>query len=196
MQLTRRDALAALAGAGIVGASGTAAVVRNASEEADIEEAPSEAIAPSRTHLVETFVAVAEVVYPSPVEGIPAFVETYVTGQLDSETLFADEVFDVVAVLDDHATAWYGGAFKTLDGETRDRLLREMDVNEADEDPDGTAAGRVRYFVVNELLYALYASPTGGKLVGIENPQGYPGGTQSYREGPDDEEQAGAEGER
>jgi hypothetical protein len=42
----------------------------------------------------------------------------------------------------------------------------------------------VRYYVVNELLLALYASPTGGELVGIENPQGHPGGTASYQQGP------------
>jgi len=54
----------------------------------------------------------------------------------------------------------------------------------ADENPDGTAAERVRFFVVNELLLALYASPTGGELVGIENPQGYAGGAESYQRGP------------
>jgi hypothetical protein len=59
------------------------------------------------------------------------------------------------------------------------------DTADPDPDPDGTDAGRVRYYVVNELLYALYASPTGGELVGIENPRGYPGGTASYRRGPD-----------
>jgi hypothetical protein len=42
----------------------------------------------------------------------------------------------------------------------------------------------VRYYVVNELLYALYTSPTGGELVGIENPQGHPGGHESYQHEP------------
>ena len=47
---------------------------------------------------------------------------------------------------------------------------------------------RVRFFVVNELLFALYSSPTGGSLVGIENPVGHPGGTESYQHaGPEDE---------
>jgi hypothetical protein len=42
----------------------------------------------------------------------------------------------------------------------------------------------VRYYVVDELLYAFYASPVGGGMAGIENPPGYPGGTESYQEGP------------
>ncbi|MEA5408870.1 hypothetical protein VB773_15715 [Haloarculaceae archaeon H-GB2-1] len=54
----------------------------------------------------------------------------------------------------------------------------------AEPNPDGTTAERVRYYLVNEPLYALYASPTGGTLVGIENPQGHPGGTESYQRGP------------
>jgi len=45
---------------------------------------------------------------------------------------------------------------------------------------------RVRYYLVNDLLFALYSSPTGGKLVGIENPQGHPGGTGSYQQPPND----------
>jgi hypothetical protein len=59
-----------------------------------------------------------------------------------------------------------------------------MGVHTADEDPDGTTAERIRFYVVNELLFALYASPAGGRLVGIENPQGHPGGAESYRRGP------------
>jgi hypothetical protein len=42
----------------------------------------------------------------------------------------------------------------------------------------------VRHLVVNDLLYALYASPTGARLAGLENPPGHPGGIESYREGP------------
>jgi len=65
----------------------------------------------------------------------------------------------------------------------RDSLLREVGADTAPPDPDGTNAERVRFYVVNELLYALYTSPTGGELVGIENPQGHPGGTDTYQRG-------------
>jgi hypothetical protein len=60
-----------------------------------------------------------------------------------------------------------------------------MNADTLEPDPRGSDEQRVRYFVVNELLFALYASPTGGELVGIENPQGHPGGIQSYQRGPD-----------
>jgi hypothetical protein len=63
-------------------------------------------------------------------------------------------------------------------------VLDEMGVDTADPDPEGPDPARVRFYVVNDLLFALYASPTGGELVGIENPQGHPGGTDSYRRGP------------
>jgi hypothetical protein len=71
-----------------------------------------------------------------------------------------------------------------LSEEAGDEALREMGVHTAEPDPAGTTAERVRYYLVNEVLYALYASPKGGELVGIENPQGYPGGANSYQQGP------------
>jgi hypothetical protein len=60
-----------------------------------------------------------------------------------------------------------------------------MGVDLVDPDPDGFSAERVRFYLVNELLYALYSSPTGGTLLGLENPQGYPGGSESYQQGPE-----------
>ena len=65
--------------------------------------------------------------------------------------------------------------------ETRDRLLRGIGVETADPVPDGTLTERVRFYLVNDLLFAFYASPTGGRLVGIENPIGHPGGIESYQ---------------
>ena len=82
------------------------------------------------------------------------------------------------------ALSWEDARFAALGADRRDTVLRQLGVHTADEDPDGTRAERIRYYVVNELLYALYASPTGGELVGIENPQGYPGGRASYQRGP------------
>jgi len=52
--------------------------------------------------------------------------------------------------------------------------------------PGRTLAERVRYYVVNELLLALYASPTGGELVGLENPQGHPAGPRATNEARDE----------
>jgi hypothetical protein len=128
-------------------------------------------------------VAVATVVYPSEVDGVEAFVGRFLDGRLDGST-HADGVRVTVSDLDEVARSWYDTPVTELSESDRDRLLREVGADVTDEAPDGTLAERVRYYVVNELLLALYASPTGGELVGLENPQGHPGGTESYRRGP------------
>lgn len=200
MELTRRDAAAALAALGIGGAA--AAGVREwrrASSSGDgapgsADGAPGEGSAVSDAAVRDALVAVAEVVYPSEVEGVAAFVESFLSGRLvDPERAAAATDFErdhdaglreAVATLNDRAASWYDAPVAELTPDDRDRLLREVGADTAEAAPDGTDAERVRYYVVNELLLALYASPTGGELVGIENPQGHPGGTDSYRRGP------------
>lgn len=185
MELTRRDALAALASAGVVGGGSAAVLARERRETAEGEREQDEPTPGSvDPRLLTTLVATAEVVYPAEVSGITAFVETYSLGRLEGRPGYREGLRDAADELEEHARAWYGDAYTALDPATRDALLREMGVHTADEDPDGTAAERVRFHVVNELLFALYSSPTGGELVGIENPQGHPGGTDSYRRGP------------
>jgi hypothetical protein len=181
MELTRRDATAALAAIGAAGAIGIGAsrLDDNRSERPDNgADSPVD-----EERIREALSAAAAVVYPEAVSGTDAFVETFLDGRLDRPD-HAAGLDEAVAELDDRATSWYGDRFVALSVADRGSLLREVGADTADEDPDGTAAERIRYYVVNELLLALYASPTGGELVGIENPQGYPGGTESYRRGP------------
>ena len=169
MELSRRDAIAAL---GVVGAGAGAAAYA-------VDTGGDAATAP-----VETLVAVAEVVYPSELSGVEPFVETFAERRAAGDDDHARGVRAAVETTDDRAEAWYDAAFADLATEDRDSLLREMGVDTAAEAPDGSTAERVRYYVVNDLLMALYASPTGGELVVLENPQGHPGGTDSYRRGP------------
>lgn len=179
MKLTRRDAIAALAGVGIVTASGAAALSR---EEVDAERAPDR---PSLDETLEALVAAADVLYPADVEGVPAFVETYSLGRIQHREGYLAGVRDAAGTLDTYAGLWFDAAtFAELPVADRDGLLHEMGVHTAEEQPDGTDPERVRHFVVNELLYALYTSPTGAELVGLENPPGHPGGTESYQRGP------------
>lgn len=178
MQLTRRDALSALAGAGIIVGSGAAALSHH-----DLEGTTDDASLTLHGTL-DALVATAEVVYPDDIDGIHGFVETYSLGRVQDRPAYRAGVQEAVATLDEYAELWEDAPFLELDARDRDRLLREMGVHTADPVPDGTDPERVRYYVVNELLYALYTSPTGGKLVGIENPQGHPGGLDSYRRGP------------
>jgi len=171
--LTRRDALAALAAAGITGLSVATLTWEDRGEPAGL-----------RDRDVATLQAVARVVYPTEVDGVAEFVETYVVGRVANRGETVEGIRDAVDALDESARTWHDGAFVDLDPGTQDQLLRRTDVDVATADPDGADRERVRYYLVDEVLFALYTSPTGGRLVGIENPQGYPGGTESYQRGP------------
>lgn len=179
MELTRRDALAALAAGGV--AVGTGAVLEG-NPFATADDSGASDIDPEDR--LDTLLAVAEVVYPSEVTGVEEFVRTYALGRVEDRERYREGMVEALSVLDEHARAWHDADFRELDAATRESVLDQMGVDTADPDPSGVARQRVRYFVVNELLYGLYTSPTGGKLVGIENPQGHPGGTESYQRGP------------
>lgn len=176
MELSRRDAIGALAAIGVgTGAAGYALHERRESDPSDP--------APTAAEL-ETLVAAAEVLYPSEVAGIEEFIETYIERRLAADDAHARGVRAAVETVNDRADDWYGARFPALPAADRDSLLGELGADTAEEDPNGTTPERVRYYLVNDLLLALYASPTGGELVGIENPQGHPGGLESYRRGP------------
>lgn len=174
MELTRRDAMAALAAIGVTGGATLGA--------GRLETEPTGA-GGEHERLRATMVAVATVVYPSAVSGVPAFVNGVLDGRLEDADRAAG-IQRTVGELNDRAVAWYDDPVPSLSVSERGSLLREVGADTAEEDPDGTTAEQVRYYVINELLFALYASPTGGELVGIENPQGYPGGAASYSQGP------------
>jgi hypothetical protein len=177
MELTRRDALAALASAGVVVGGGVAALAR--------EPVELDGDGPDGETVQSVLVAVAEIVYPSAVSNVPAFVESYSPTRLRERPDYRDGVVEAVAELEANAAVWLDAdSFLALDTESQERLLVQLGVRSAEPDPDGTTAERLRYYLVNELLFALYASPTGGELVGIENPQGHPGGTTSYQRRP------------
>ncbi|WP_338728766.1 gluconate 2-dehydrogenase subunit 3 family protein [Haladaptatus sp. DJG-WS-42] len=167
MELTRRDALSALASVGIV-AGGGSAFLASGDDGADV----------SRRQIVETMGAAADVLYPTEVTGIHAFVETYLTRKIDGRPAYRSQLGRAVVELNETAQDWYDAPFAELSVELRTQLLVEMGIPEADPsaDPGETTARRLRYYIWNDLQYALYSSPTGGRLVGIENPQGHPGG--------------------
>ncbi len=172
MELTRRDAVSALTALGasvaVAGCSDTGSTAQQSDADAEIRE---------------TMVAAAEVVYPDEVTGINTFVTTFLASRLAGDS-HAAGVADAVAAVNDRAESWYDDRFVALSTADRDSLLREMGTDSAEPHRDGTTAEEVRYYVVNELLLALYSSPTGGELVGIENPQGHAGGIDSYQRGP------------
>ncbi|MDS0258634.1 gluconate 2-dehydrogenase subunit 3 family protein [Haloarcula sp. S1CR25-12] len=170
--LDRRDVLKALGAAGI--AVGGGAALLEWSEKSDSVDERQR----------RTLRAVAETVYPSEVDGVGSFVDGFVSRRIGADPERADGILEAVDALDSYAREWEGSDFAELGPETQDAALRSMGVDTADPVPDGAPRERVRYYLVNELLYGLYSSPTGGTLVGIENPQGHPGGTESYRQPP------------
>jgi len=175
-ELTRRDAVIALGASGLAVGGGTLAWQRL---EANGD---SEGLTERQR---ETLLALARTVYPTEVTGVAAFVEQYVVGKASERPEYAAGMADALDELDEYAQTWEGTAFADLTRQTRDELLGEFSVDTADPVPDGRPAERVRYYLVNDLQFALYTSPTGGELVGLENPQGHPGGTESYRQPPE-----------
>ncbi|AUV81646.1 Tat (twin-arginine translocation) pathway signal sequence [Salinigranum rubrum] len=185
MRLSRRDALAVLAGLGAAGGGAALGVIgtHDAPVAGDGRPVDGEDEREDEDAL-SVLVAAAEVLYPSDVDGHRAFVETYVAGRRRTDPDHYAGVVSAARELDAVARDWHDTAFATLAPETRDRLLRDLGVDVADPDPAGNVSDRLRFFVVNDLLYAFYTSPTGGELVGTENPTGYPGGLESYQHGP------------
>ena len=167
MDLSRRDVLAALAA---VGVSNTAGCFDRSNALGD--------------HELDSLVALAEVVYPSEVTGIRDFVEQYSIGRVTGRLEYERGMADAIETLNDYANDWFDGDFADLPPAERDALLDQMSIDVADPVRDGTPPERVRFYLVNDLLYAFYSTPTGGELVGIENPPGHPGGTTSYQRGP------------
>ncbi len=178
-ELTRRDALAALTAAGIGVASGGFTWAQLSEDETEPETVSLSA------NDRRTLDRLATTIYPSTVSGIPEFVETYVVGRLDDHPGREAEMVAAIETVDSYAREWYDQPFRELDTTQREDTLDRMGLDVAEADPDGHSAQRVRFYLVNELLFALYSSPTGARLVGLENPQGHPGGTTSYRQGPE-----------
>lgn len=173
MKLTRRDALISLTATSL-GFSGLSwLMARLSNETADVSP---DASLPSQ-HL-ETALAVAEVVYPSKIEIEPEFVETYFEGQPENRR---EQFVETASDLDELARRCAGEPFAALSPEERTVLFEEIGVSRMGSDPNGTAPERIRYYLINSLLYTLYTSPAGGSLFGIENPIGHPGGYSSYQ---------------
>lgn len=170
MELTRRDALRAMVVGG--GAAGGSLLV---SETLSGQEEPADGAYTESD--VEKLTLVAEVVYPSEVEVTTEFVDAYV-GRLDADRKAA--LSDAVGRLDSVTRSRYGRAFSEASASERESMLRALGVDRVESTPAGTTPERIRYHLVNTLLYALFTSPTGSKLTGIENPLGHPGGFASY----------------
>ena len=187
MELTRRDALAALSAAGATVGGGVVAARFDPPRADDVaggnsEDANGDDTGVSlSTDLLDLLEAVAEVVYPDGADNRRAFVDSYVVGRVADRPAYREGLREAAAQLDAVARDWHDAPYAALDAEVRDRTLRDLGVETADPDPEGPISDRIRFYLVNDLLFAFYSSPTGGRLVGIENPIGHPGGIESYQ---------------
>jgi hypothetical protein len=171
--LSRRDAMAALVAGGI-GVGGPAlALSERTSEGLDGRDPATGSLSAGDR---STLVALTELLYPSEVTAGESFVQTYV-GNLPEERRAA--ISRSIDDLDDGARRYTGSDFAALSVGERGAVLRRMGVDTANSDPAGTPPQRILYHLVNSLLYALYTSPTGSRVAGIENPLGHPGGYES-----------------
>lgn len=171
MRLSRRDALAAIAATGA--AVGGGYVLFDGEETGPL--------APTERRIL---VGAAEVIYPSEVTDVEPFVRRFLRGRAQARPEHAAAVGRAARTLDEYSRVRYDEAFTALDAAGRDAVLRGMNLDAVEADPSGNDTQRVRHYVVDELLFALYSTPTGSSLVGLENPPGHPGGTTSYQEGP------------
>lgn len=175
MELTRRDAILALAGGGV--AVGAKSIVEGPTGGREAG-ADGQLSAPT----LDTLVATAEVLYPDQVDPSREFVEAYATRR------FGDQLVDLEAAIDslhDTARQETGRRFETLSPGKRGAVLRAVGADRAYPDPEGTTPQQLRYYLVNGLLFALYSTPKGAGLVGSANPEGYPGGQEEYQRRPE-----------
>ena len=166
MNLQRRDLL--LGAAGAFGGLGLQAVL--AGNDDAVAAATESELTDGE---LATLVSLALVVYPSEVSVDPGFVDAYFWTLPDERVATASTLADA---LDSHARAAYGARFDALGAGEAATLLGDLGVDAATPNPRGVLAERIRYHLVNGLLYALFTSPRGGELFGIEHPIGHGGG--------------------
>lgn len=167
MDLTRRDALTALGGLGLA----ATALFEGASPDTGALDSED----------IECLVALSETLYPSHVAVKSDFIETYVAGQRELDPQYTTRIASALLRIRQASKRQTGRPLTDLGPTTRGEVLRSMGVARAYPDPEGTDVQRTRYYIVNNLLYALYTTPKGAELVGNPNPPGHPGGTNAYQ---------------
>ena len=160
MKLTRRDALSALAAAGITSTAGCAGL-----SESNADTSP-----------METLVGVANVLYPSEVEPTKDFIEAFMFGRITDEEAYRQRLTAGIETLNTLADEAFGSPFAVLGDDDRVALFEQTALRSGDSVQDGTDIEQLNYHVLDELLFAFYSSPKGGELVGNPNPRGFPGG--------------------
>lgn len=180
---TRRRSLLAL-GCAVLGAAGYGYGVAPNGDRSPLAGA-RDGERPMTSARIATLTALAEAVYPPAVDVDRDFVERRIVDRVEPQPGHFDGLVAAIDAVDGRARARFGAPVGVLSVDDRRRVLRSMGVTAVHPAPDGTTAERVRYYLINDLLFALLTSPISSDLTGIENPPGHPGGREAYRRGPD-----------
>lgn len=168
MKLTRRHAILAAAGVSAVGLG---------TYELAAADAKTDGTFTQREQAMLT--TVAEVVYPWELESAADVLVPYCS-RLDDRRKAA--MRRTLAEFDRMARSAFGVPLETLSADEGRTLVRALGANRVESRPAGTLAERVRFHLVNTVLFALMTHPSGTAPFDIDNPVGYPGGFASYTE--------------
>ncbi|MFO7925678.1 MAG: hypothetical protein ACQET5_00140 [Halobacteriota archaeon] len=166
MRPTRRQALLGLVGASSAGGLGVYELLDRTMVDGPLSDAGMDGL-----------LTVADIVHPAAPEDVEPVISAYVDGLSDDRIR---ELVTALYELDSRSRRHFGVSFGALSRARGERLLATLGVNRAQSRPKGTLAERVRYHIVNAVLYALLTRPAGTELFGIGNPVGFPGGFASY----------------
>lgn len=181
--LTRRQLFSALGGTALAAAVYGYGIDSDRSLSA-ASKTDSSAHPASQYH-IEVLTALAESIYPTAVSVKHSFIESRVFGRVEPEPDHFENLITSVEAVNKYARQRFGGEIPDISAGRRRTVLHSMGVTTVHPIADGTTAEQIRFYLVNDLLYALFTSPVGGELMGIDNPPGYPGGLEAYRRGPD-----------
>ena len=166
MKITRRQALLGLAGASSVGGLGAHELLDWTATDGPLSDAGMNGL-----------LTVADIVHPAAPEDAERTISAYV-GRLNDRRVRG--LVTTLSELDSRSRRHYGASFGALSRAQGERLLARIGANRVQSRPEGTLAERVRYHLVNSVLYALLTRPAGTEPLGIGNPVGFPGGFASY----------------
>jgi hypothetical protein len=166
MRVTRRQALLGLVGASSAGGLGAYELFDWTTTDGPLSDAGMDGL-----------LTVADIVHPAAAEDAERAMSAYV-GRLNEDRVRG--LVTTLSELDSRSRRHYGASFGALSRAQGERLLARLGVNRVQSRPEGTLAERVRYHLVNSVLYALLTRPDGTELFGIGNPVGFPGGFASH----------------
>ncbi|GCF12078.1 hypothetical protein Harman_00130 [Haloarcula mannanilytica] len=144
---------------------------------------------PASQYHIDVMTAIARAVYPSAVSVEKSFIESRVFGRIEPKPGHFEGLITTIEAVDSYAQARFGGEITELPPGRRRQVLQSMGVTTVHPTADGTTAERVRFYLINDLLYVLFTSPKSSELTGIDNPPGHPGGREAYQRSPREDEQ-------